>query len=149
MRNSVVNQEILDAFGKLEFLVVVDGYNSPFARIANVHLPLALNLEKDGTFTNYDRTVQRVRAAVPALGESHDGLEIIGAVADRMGYHFPKAHPSQVMNEIATVVPGYAGVSYARLERGGIVTPVDETSGDSATILGTDRLAPKVVSLSA
>ncbi len=138
-----------EALKRLDYLVVVDGYDSPFSEIADVVLPLAMNLEKDGTFTSYDRTVQRVRAAVPALGEAHDSSEILGAVADRLGYTFPSGHASQVMSEIATMVPGYTGVTYARLERGGIVTPVERFGDQGATVLtnGTGPLHPRMVTL--
>jgi predicted molibdopterin-dependent oxidoreductase YjgC len=135
----------------LDYLVVVDGFNSPFAEIADVVLPLALNLEKDGTFTSFDRTVQRVRAAVPALGEAHDSSNILGAVADRLGYTFPSGHASQIMAEIANLVPGYAGVTYARLERGGIVTPVERFGEQGSTILtnGTGPLHLRMATLDA
>jgi predicted molibdopterin-dependent oxidoreductase YjgC len=148
-RDSTINQALFDALARLEFLVVVDAYDSPFARIADVVLPLSLNLEKDGTFTNFDRTVQRVRAAVPAMGEAHTSTEILGAVADRLGYTFPKGHASQIMSEIASVVPGYAGITYARLERGGIVTPVERFSDQGMTVLtnGQGPLHPAMVTL--
>ena len=136
-RESAINEELYEALKNVEYLVVVDAFDSPLARIANVVLPLSLNLEKDGTFTSFDRTVQRVRAAVPPPGEAHDSVEIVGAVADRMGYTLPKGHVSQVMNEIATIVPGYGGVSYARLERGGIVTPIDRLGGESESTLSS------------
>jgi len=150
-RESVIDEKLFEALMKLEYLVVVDAYNSPFAGIANVVLPLALNLEKDGTFTSFDRTVQRVRAAAPALGEAHSSTEIIGAVADRLGYTFPKGHASQVMTEISTLVSGYSGVTYARLERGGIVTPVERFGEGGATILtnGIGPLQPKMVNYQA
>jgi len=146
-RESVIDESLFEALKKLEYLVVVDAYNSPFSEIADVVLPLALNLEKDGTFTSFDRTVQRVRSAAPAPGEAHTSTEIIGAVADRMGYTFPKGHASQVMTEISNLVPGYSGVTYARLERGGIVTPVERFGESGATILtnGAGPLHPKMV----
>ncbi|CAN5796963.1 formate dehydrogenase subunit alpha [soil metagenome] len=150
-RESVIDEKLFEALMKLDYLVVVDAYNSPFAGIANVVLPLALNLEKDGTFTSFDRTVQRVRAAAPALGEAHSSTEIIGAVADRLGYIFPKGHASQVMTEISTLVSGYSGVTYARLERGGVVTPVERFGEGGATILtnGIGPLQPKMVNYQA
>ncbi|MBA3377319.1 MAG: molybdopterin-dependent oxidoreductase [Chloroflexia bacterium] len=148
-RDSVIDERLFEALKHLDYLVVVDGFNSPFSEIADVVLPLSLNLEKDGTFTSFDRTVQRVRAAVPALGEAHDSTEILGAVADRLGYTFPAGHASQVMSEISTMVPGYSGVTYARLERGGIVTPVERFGEQGATILtnGTGPLHPRMVTL--
>jgi formate dehydrogenase major subunit len=95
--------------------------------------------------------VQRVRAAAPAFGEAHSSTEIIGAVADRLGYTFPKGHASQIMTEISTLVSGYSGVTYARLERGGIVTPVESFGEGGATILtnGIGPLQPKMVNYQA
>ncbi|HYJ12963.1 MAG TPA: molybdopterin-dependent oxidoreductase [Thermomicrobiales bacterium] len=146
-RHSAINDELFAALSRLEYLVVVDAYDSPLAQVADVVLPLALNLEKDGTFTSYDRTVQRVRTAVPAMGEAHSTTEIVGAVADRMGYTFPKGHASTVMAEIASLVPDYAGITYARLERGGIVTPVEQFASQGMTVLTntTGPLHPTII----
>src|SRR5699024_7120586 len=99
-RDAEVNPALYEALTKLELLIVVDGYDSPLARIAHIVLPLALNLEKDGTFTNFDRTVQRVRAAVPAMGESRSEIEILSLVAQRMGYGLQPEHPGRIMGEI-------------------------------------------------
>lgn len=152
-RQLVANKPLYDALQKLELLIVADGYDSPLAQIAHIVLPLALNLEKDGTFTNFDRTVQRVRAAVPAMGEARSEIEILSAVARRMGYGLQADHPSRIMAEISRVVPGYAGVTYARLERGGIVTPVTSLGEPGTTILtaNTDSprpLKPRLISMS-
>jgi predicted molibdopterin-dependent oxidoreductase YjgC len=146
-RHGVPDGRLYDALKKLKFLVVVDAYDSPLTAIADVVLPLALNLEKDGTFTSYDRTVQRVRAAVPPMGESRGELQILGAVAARLGYSLVWDHPAQVMTEISRLVPDYAGVTYARLERGGIVTPVAMFGEQGETILSTERLSPHFVNL--
>lgn len=151
-RHIVANKSLFDALQQLELLIVVDAYDSPLTSIAHVVLPLALNLEKDGTFTNFDRTVQRVRAAVPPMGEAKSVIEIVSAVSQRMGYNFENVHPSRIMQEIAQVVPGYAGVTYARLERGGISTPATSLAEQGATILtaNTDSvrpLQPNVVTL--
>jgi predicted molibdopterin-dependent oxidoreductase YjgC len=106
-------------------------------------LPLAANLEKDGTFTSFDRTVQRVRSAVPAIGDSRSTIEAISEIAERFGYRFGYAHPSQVMREIATLVPGYGGVTYAHLERDGIVTPTLRPGDGGTTVLdSTSGLKP-------
>lgn len=149
---TMANSELYEALKKLELLIVVDAFDSPLSQIAHVTLPLALNLEKDGTFTNFDRTVQRVRAAVPSMGEARTEVQILSAVAQRMGYGLQADHPSRIMSEIAQVVPGYAGITYARLERGGVVTPVTSLSEQGATILtdNTDSprpLRPKILSI--
>ncbi len=142
-RSSFPNPALFEALQKLEFLVVADSFHSPLASIADVVLPLAANLEKDGTFTSFDRTVQRVRSAVPAIGDSRSTIEAISEIAERFGYRFGYAHPSQVMREIATLVPGYGGVTYAHLERDGIVTPTLRPGDGGTTVLdSTSGLKP-------
>lgn len=134
-RQGMLNTRLFEALKQLEFLVVADTYDSPLSRIAHVVLPLAMNLEKDGTFTSYDRTVQRLRASVPAIGEARTVIEMLSDIAQRMGYAMHYSHPAEVMSEISRVVPGYGGVTYARLERGGIVTPAAQINDVSGTIL--------------
>lgn len=143
-RRIVAHKALFEAMKSLELLIVADAFDSPLTSIAHVVLPLALNLEKDGTFTNFDRTVQRVRAAVPAMGEAKNVIQIVSAVAQRMGYNLEDAHPSRIMQEISKIVPGYAGITYARLERGGISTPVASLSEQGATILtaNTESIRP-------
>ncbi len=144
-RYKVMDTRLFEALQKLELLIVTDSYNSPLTAIAHVVLPMALNLEKDGTFTNFDRTVQRVRAAVPPMGEARDGISIIAEVASLMGYEIPAVHASRVMGDISKVVPGYAGVTYARLERGGVVTPNSSLTDSGQSILFTDSSRPEIV----
>jgi predicted molibdopterin-dependent oxidoreductase YjgC len=148
-QNGAIDQELLAALKKLEYLVVVAAFDSPLTEVAHAVLPLSLNLEKDGTFTSYDRNVQRIRAAVPAIGEARSEIEIISAVATRMGYGMSYGHASHIMNEITQLVPAYAGVTYARLERGGIVTPIAAFGDLGSTILrpheGMTSLSPTFV----
>lgn len=134
-REAFPNPKLFDALQKLEFLVVADAFDSPLAAIADVVLPASTNLEKEGTFTSFDRTVQRVRAAVPALGDSRSTLEMLSDLSEKFGYQLAYSHPSQVMQEIATVVPGYGGVSYAHLEREGVVTPVESPGAHGVKVL--------------
>ena len=153
-RHAPVDPVLLAALPKLDFLVVADSYASPLAELAHVVLPLAMNLEQDGTFTAFDRTVQRVRAAVPAPGEAKSGTEIISLLADRLGYALDHRHPNQIMSEVARVVPDYAGVTYARLERGGLNVPVESFMAGGTPILGTDgsgrmALSPRLAPLPA
>jgi predicted molibdopterin-dependent oxidoreductase YjgC len=151
-RETMLDPALAAALPKLQFLVVADSYDSPLARLAHVVLPLAMYLEKDGTFTSFDRTVQRVRAAVPAMGEARPAFEIVQALAQRFGYGLDHRHPSHVMTEIAKLVPGYGGVTYARLERNGLNAPVASFAAAGSPILTTDgdvpnayRLAPRLV----
>ena len=141
-KDKAPNARVFEALKKLEFLVVLDSYNSPLAEIADVVIPVAMNLEKDGTFTSFDRTVQRVRSAVPTVGDSRPTSEIYAALAEAFGYVIDYSHPSQIMNEIAALVPDYQHVSYARLERGGIVAPAASDGHEQVTVLHSPNGVP-------
>ncbi|MBI5135877.1 MAG: formate dehydrogenase subunit alpha [Nitrospirae bacterium] len=111
------------ALGNLDFLVVQDIFLTETAKLAHVVLPGTTFLEKDGTFTNTDRRVQRVRAALaPPEGALRD-LDIIQAVARRVGLPMDYDGPEAVWNEIRQVWPDVAGIGYRRLEEGGIQWP--------------------------
>jgi formate dehydrogenase alpha subunit len=103
-----------------EFLVVQDIFLSETAALADVVLPAASFVEKDGTFTATDRRVQRVRKVIEPLGQAKPDWEIICLLAQRMGGQgFDFDSPGQVMEEIAQLTPIYGGVSYERLEKEG------------------------------
>ncbi len=121
-----------EMFKKLDFLVVQDIFLHETARIADVVLPATSFAEKDGTFTNSERRVQRVRKAVEPVGESKADWEIIRDVAQRMSsrlgleleHEFDYSHPSEIFDEMTTLMPIIAGISYDRLENeGGIQWP--------------------------
>jgi formate dehydrogenase major subunit len=133
-----VNPALLAALPKLDFLVVTDFYaGTPLGSLADVVLPMAMSMEKDGSFTSFDRTVQRLRAAIPPMGEAKDGIDIISRIASRMGYGMTYRGPARVSDEIAKLVPGYGGVNYARLERHGVHVPAA-----SYIDVGTPLLSP-------
>jgi len=90
-----------------------------------VVLPAAASLEKDGTFTNTERRVQRFREAVQAPGEARADWTILCQLAGRLGWadQFSYAHPSQIMAEAAALAPSYGGISYERLEGDGLQWP--------------------------
>jgi formate dehydrogenase major subunit len=134
-RDEFVDPALGAALDKLEFLVVIDMFNSPLAERADFVLPKAATLEKDGTLTNFDRTVQRVRATVPAIGEAKPVHDFISLLADRMGYALPVQPASQIMAEIGRLVESYGGITYARLERNGTVTPVANYADPGSPIL--------------
>jgi formate dehydrogenase major subunit len=104
------------AFEKLDFVVVQDIFFSETCRYADVVLPGAPALEKDGTFTSTERRVQRLYQALPELGDSKADWKITQDIANRMGANWNYRHPSEIMSELASVSPLYAGVSYDRLE---------------------------------
>jgi predicted molibdopterin-dependent oxidoreductase YjgC len=120
------------AFGQLEFLVVQDLFLHETAERAHVFLPAAAFAEKDGTFTNSERRVQRVRAALPPPGEARPDWWITAELAKRVarrvgvdvGRQFDYTGPAEIFEEMARLTPFLGGVSYARLEReGGIQWP--------------------------
>jgi predicted molibdopterin-dependent oxidoreductase YjgC len=138
-----LDRELLSALSSLEFLVVEDCFDSELTRIAHVVLPAAMYLEKDGSFTNLDRTVQRVRFAVAAPGDAHPTTWYVSEIAGRLGYTFDAGNIPAIMDEIAAVVPHYAGVSFPRLERGGMQWPVSSFGADQTLYLSVGRgLAP-------
>lgn len=146
-RSQALDPALLIALPKLEFLAVTDYYaDTPLAELANVVLPMAMSMEKDGTFTAFDRTVQRVRIAVPPMGEARTGIDIFSLIARRMGYGMRFRGPAQVMDEIAKLVPGYGGITYARLERAGVKVPAQSYGDAGASILSTenDALSPRL-----
>ncbi|WP_263417233.1 formate dehydrogenase subunit alpha [Terriglobus albidus] len=104
------------ALEQVEFLVVQDISLSETAKFADVVLPASPSLEKEGTFTNTERRIQRLYRAIKPLGFSKPDWEIIQLIANRMGGKWKYKHPSEVMDEVAALTPLFAGVSYERLE---------------------------------
>jgi predicted molibdopterin-dependent oxidoreductase YjgC len=143
-----VDPGLLDALGKLEFLVVEDSFQSELTRLADVVLPSAMYLEKDGTFTNLDRTVQRVRFTVTPPGEAHSTLWFVGEIAARLGYQIETGNVSAILDEIGALVDNYAGISFPRLERGGIQWPVQNFGAEPSVYLSPGNgLVPDQVQL--
>jgi len=110
---------VAEALDKLDFLVVQDLFLTETAEKAHIVLPSAAFAERDGTFTNSERRVQRVRKAVEPAGISKADCQIVCELAKAMGHEkeFSFATAEQVFTEIAKHVPAYAGISYAKLER--------------------------------
>jgi formate dehydrogenase alpha subunit len=112
-------EHLKEALRRVDFLVVQDIFLTETARYADVVLPAASFAEKEGTFTNTDRRVQRVRKAVEPPGEARDDLWIIAHVSSRLGYDMGDVSEQGVAEEIASLTPSYGGISYARLEEKG------------------------------
>ncbi|MFI9024073.1 formate dehydrogenase subunit alpha [Streptomyces sp. NPDC053560] len=108
------------ALASMELVVVQDLFLNETAKYAHVLLPGASFLEKDGTFTNAERRVNRVRAVMPPKTGKHE-WQIICDIATAMGYPMSYGHPSQIMTEIAQVTPTFQGVSYELLDKLGSV----------------------------
>jgi predicted molibdopterin-dependent oxidoreductase YjgC len=101
----------------LDFLVVQDIFLTETAKLAHVVLPAACFAEVDGTFTNTERKVQRLRKAVEPPGQARADWEIVADLAGRLGQPMAFAGPEAIMREIAAVTPSYCGITYRRLER--------------------------------
>ncbi len=120
------------AFEKLDFFVVQDIFLSRTAEFADVVLPASPSLEKDGTFTNTERRIQRLYQAFEPLGESKPDWQIISEIANRLGAGWTYTHPSEIMAEAAMLMPIYSGVTYERLEGyKSLQWPVEEDGTDS------------------
>ena len=136
------------SLGGLEFIVVQDLFLNEIAReCAHVFLPAASSFEKDGTFMNSERRVQRVRRAVPAPGAAKADWEIICEVAREMGRGeaFDFASPAEIWEEIRAVWPAGRGITYARLEQTGLQWPCPDEQHPGTTVLhaGTFASGPR------
>jgi len=123
----------------LDFLVVQDIFMTETANLAHVVLPSASFAEKDGTFTNTERKVQRVRKAVSSPGESREDWKIICDLSTRMGYPMKYESAKEIFEEIARVTPSYCGINFARLERDGIFWPCTGTDHPGTPCLHMDQ----------
>jgi formate dehydrogenase alpha subunit len=124
---------------KLDFLVVQDIFMTETAQLADVVLPSASFAEKDGTFTNTERKVQRVRKAVSSPGEAREDWDILCDLSTRMGYPMKYNSPKEIMDEIGRVTPSYCGINFARLERDGIHWPCTGTDHPGTPCLHMDE----------
>ena len=113
-------RHVAEAFAAMECVVVHDLFLNETANYAHVFLPGSTFLEKNGTFTNAERRIQRVRKVMtPRNG--YEDWQITQMLAQAMGYPMHYDHPSQIMAEIAALTPSFAGVSYERLEELGSI----------------------------
>ena len=112
------SNDVAEAFGKLDFLVVQDIFFSETCRYADLVLPASPTLEKDGTFVNTERRIQRIYQVFEPLGDSKPDWKIIQEIAQKLGGAggWDYQHPGDVMDEVASLTPTFEGVSYERLE---------------------------------
>ncbi len=113
-------QHVQAALAAMECVVVQDLFLNETAKYAHVFLPGASFLEKDGTFTNGERRISRVRRVMPPLAGKAD-WEVTMGLAEALGYKMHYEHPSQIMDEIARLTPTFNGVSYDKLDQMGSV----------------------------
>lgn len=115
---------VIESLKKTEFLVVQDIFLTETAAYADVVLPASTYAEKDGTFTNTERRVQRVRKAVDPIGDSKPDGQIIQELMKLLGYSETIQTPKEIMDEIASLTPIYSGVNYDRIDETGLQWPV-------------------------
>lgn len=125
------------ALQELDFLVVQDIFLTETARLADVVLPGASFAEKDGTFSNTERRVQRIRQAVKPVGDARADWWIIAEIGRRMGVGMDYADPEAVFNELRQLTPSYAGITYQRLQAGGLQWPCPSENHPGTPILHT------------
>ena len=113
----------LNALEKVDFLVVQDLFLSETAKRAHVVLPAVSFAEKEGTFTSIERRVQRLHKAVDPQGKARSDFDIILSLSHHMDYEMHYTLPAQVVQEISSLVPLYAGITYKRLDDKGLQWP--------------------------
>jgi formate dehydrogenase alpha subunit len=133
---------VVAALESVEFLVVQEIFENETSKFADVILPAAAFLEKDGTFTNAERRIQLVRKAADPPGAAKTDLEIFSLVSARLGHELPYEGPEDVMREIAELTPDFAGVTYERLEPRGLQWPVGPDGTDSPILYTRDFPVP-------
>ena len=126
-------QHVAAALSAMECIVVQDIFLNETAKYAHVFLPGSSFLEKDGTFTNAERRISRVRQVMPPLARYAD-WEVTQLLANALGYPMNYTHPREIMAEIAALTPSFAGVTYEKLEQHG---SVQWPCNDSTSEIGT------------
>ena len=116
VRTDPNTSHVIHALESLDFFVVDELFMTETAKLADVILPGRSYTEKEGTFTNTERRVQRVRKAVEIAGETRPDTWIFTEIMNRMGYPQPHLTPAEIMDEIASVTPSFGGISHARLD---------------------------------
>ncbi len=128
-----------EALKRIDFLVVQDIFPTETTKFADVVLPSASFAEKDGTFTNTERRVQRVRKAVEPPGTARPDWEILSDLLTRMGVPARYGSAGDIMEEIRRVTPSYRGITYGRLERGSLQWPCPNEEHPGTAYLHRDR----------
>jgi formate dehydrogenase major subunit len=132
-------QHVVHGLESMECVVVQDLFLNETANFAHVFLPGSTFLEKDGTFTNAERRIGRVRKVMPSRSGMAD-WEITMAISNAMGFPMHYNHPSEIMDEIAHLTPTFAGVSYERLDAlGSVQWPCNDDAPTGTPIMHIDH----------
>lgn len=132
---------IRQALESLDFLVVQELFMTETAAYADVVLPGISYAEKDGTFTNTERRVQRVRKAVEPRGQAREDYEIFCEVMTRMGYPCAYESAKEIMKEISAVTPSFGGINYERLEKESLQWPCRSLTDPGTPIMHVGSFA--------
>lgn len=133
------SHHVVESLKKTEFLVVMDIFLTETAQLADVVLPAASFAEKSGTFTNTERRVQMVRQAIKPVGDSRPDWLILQEIGRRLGLAMDYSSPAEIMDEVATVVPSYGGISHNRLGDRGLQWPCPTKDHPGTKFLHKDR----------
>jgi formate dehydrogenase major subunit len=132
-------QHVTAALEALECLVVQDLFLNETAKLAHVFLPGSSFLEKDGTYTNAERRISRVRKVMPPLAGLAD-WEVTVALANALGYPMHYDHPSQIMDEIARLTPTFKGVTFDKIDRlGSIQWPCNDKTPEGTPVMHVEE----------
>lgn len=130
------------ALKEVDFMVVQDIFMTETAKLADIVLPAASFAEKEGTFTNTERRVQRVRKAVDSPGDAREDWKIFVELSKLMGYQMDYDSARDIFEEISSVTPGYAGISYGRIEKeGGLQWPCTNAAHSGTRFLHKDTFS--------
>jgi predicted molibdopterin-dependent oxidoreductase YjgC len=130
---------VREELSHLDLLVVQDIFLTETAELAHIVLPGVSFAEKDGTFTNTERRVQRVRAAIKPLGASRPDWQILCDLASRLGYPMSYDSPGEIMDEVASLTPSYGGIRYGRLDGPGLQWPCPDADHPGTPYLHKER----------
>jgi formate dehydrogenase major subunit len=132
-------QHVTAALTAMECIVVQDLFLNETAKFAHVFLPGSSFLEKDGTFTNAERRISRVRKVCKAPGGYAD-WEITQLLSNALGYRMDYGHPGEIMDEIARLTPTFTGVSYDKIDRlGSVQWPCNEEAPEGTPIMHVEE----------
>jgi formate dehydrogenase alpha subunit len=128
------------AYARLDLLVVQDIFLTETGKMADVVFPSLSFLEKDGTFVNTERKVQRVRKALNGPDGAKADWEIICDLSSRFGYSMNYKNPEEIFEEVRKVTPQYAGITYSRLNAGGIQWPCPDAAHPGTSVLHKGKI---------
>lgn len=129
------HDKVVKNLKNLEFIVCQEIFMSETAKLADVVLPATSWAEKNGTFTNSERRVQRIRKAVEPPGQARPDWQIVCQISTAMGYPMPYTNAEEIFDEMASLTPSYAGMSFERIDKVGLQWPCPTPDHPGTTFL--------------